>query len=257
MPLRYGKQDILRLKGQPSLAARIGKCGVNFALDEATESEFRAAGVPNSVLAVIPHTKTPQTKTDPPTKKPPRRTPDPEPVTDSRPTVPTQRNSRDGLDYIWIDPSTFTMGCSDGDTECNDDEKKRTRVNLTEGFWIGKTEVTQAAYARMTAGKDPSHFKGPRNPVEQVSWTEAKAYCQAAGMRLPWEREWEFAARAGTRSKYAGAAKPSDVAWYAENSGSKTHPVGGLKPNAWGLYDMLGNVWEWVEDPMPTTRAVQ
>jgi formylglycine-generating enzyme required for sulfatase activity len=158
---------------------------------------------------------------------------------------PTQKtNEKDGLRYVWIPPGSFTMGCSTGDNECLDNEPRRN-VTISQGFWMGQTEVTQAAYQRVT-GKNPSKFKGPNRPVEQVSWNEAKAYCEATGMRLPKEAEWEYAARAGsTEARYGNL---NDIAWYDKNSGKKTHDVAQKQKNAWGLYDMLGNVWEWTDD---------
>jgi len=118
-------------------------------------------------------------------------------------------------------------------------------VTLTKGFWMGETPVTQEAY-KLVTGKDPSHFKGEQLPVENVNWNEARSYCQAAGMRLPTEAEWEYAARAGTSgSRYGELDK---IAWYDKNSGGRTHPVKEKLANKFGLYDMLGNVWEWVAD---------
>ncbi len=110
---------------------------------------------------------------------------------------------------------------------------------------MGQTEVTQAAYQRVT-GTNPSHFHGERLPVENLNWDDATAYCQAIGMRLPTSAEWEYAARAGsTTSRYG---ELDAVAWHLGNSGGRSHEVGQKHPNPWGLYDMLGNVWEWVAD---------
>jgi formylglycine-generating enzyme required for sulfatase activity len=137
------------------------------------------------------------------------------------------------------------MGCSPGDGGCNSSEKPAHEVTLTKGFWIGQTEVTQAAYQRLMGG-NPSHFKGVSLPVEQIRWKDAQSYCQAAGMRLPTEAEWEYAARGGNASARYGAANA--VAWYEANSEDSTHEVGQKQANGYGLYDTLGNVWEWVAD---------
>jgi len=110
---------------------------------------------------------------------------------------------------------------------------------------MGQTPVTQEAYRKVT-GKSPSHFQGTNLPVEQVSWDDAAGYCKTVGLRLPTEAEWEYAARAGSASARYGSL--DDVAWYSANSAAQTHPVGQKLRNAWGLYDMLGNVWEWVAD---------
>jgi formylglycine-generating enzyme required for sulfatase activity len=157
----------------------------------------------------------------------------------------TKVNPKDGLTYVWIPPGTFTMGCSPGDRECDDVEKPAHEVTITRGFWIGQTEVTQDAYQRVT-GNNPSSFQGGRLPVESVTWDDARAYCQAAGMRLPTEAEWEYAARAEDASARYG---PLDsVAWSGEGISGRTHEVAQKQANAFGLYDTLGNVWEWVED---------
>ncbi|HTS26583.1 MAG TPA: SUMF1/EgtB/PvdO family nonheme iron enzyme [Bryobacteraceae bacterium] len=161
------------------------------------------------------------------------------------PKTNPQTNEKDGLIYVWIPPGQFQMGCSTGDNECFDQEKRPHQVTISKGFWMGQTEVTQEAYQKVT-GKTPSHFKGPKRPVEEVTWDDARDYCQAAGMRLPTEAEWEYAARAGTIAARYGDL--GAIAWYSENSAKETHDVGGKQPNSFGLYDMLGNVWEWVQD---------
>jgi formylglycine-generating enzyme required for sulfatase activity len=132
-----------------------------------------------------------------------------------------------------------------GESESLDDEKPAHQVTITTGFWMGQSPVTQEAYQRVM-GQNPSHFKGAQLPVENVSWDEAQIYCQAVGMRLPTEAEWEYAARAGTTGSRYGDI--DQVAWYRTNSGGKTHEVARKLPNAWALYDMMGNVWEWTSN---------
>jgi formylglycine-generating enzyme len=160
-------------------------------------------------------------------------------------TPRVKMNPKDGLAYVWIAPGKYVMGCSAGDRDCFAWEKPAHAAEIQKGFWIGQTEVTQQAYRRVM-GANPSRYQGFRRPVDQVSWYDARRYCQAVGMRLPSEAEWEYAARGGTATSRYGALDA--IAWHDGNSGDSTHDVGQKLPNAYGLYDTLGNVWEWVED---------
>ena len=154
-------------------------------------------------------------------------------------------NPRDGLKYVRIPPGSFRMGSSAGDNECQPDEQPSHEVTITRAFWLGTTEVTQAAYSALMQS-NPSLRKGPNHPVEYVSWKTASVYCSAAGLRLPTEAEWEYAARAGTEQAYYGV--PAQIAWFDNGAGGNVHDVGLKQPNRWGLYDMLGNVAEYVSD---------
>ncbi len=159
--------------------------------------------------------------------------------------LPTKINTKDGLNYSWIPPGKCLMGCSANDTECFDWEESRKLVEIRTGFWIGQTEVTQAAYQRVI-GNNPSRYQGLSRPVDQIGWSEARKYCVAAGGRLPTETEWEYAPRAGNQFPRYGTL--DSIAWYDGNSADQTHDVALKAPNAFGLYDTLGNLWEWVAD---------
>lgn len=168
-------------------------------------------------------------------------------VRDTKPQPKIWLNPIDEQKYVWIAPGTFTMGCSPGDSECSDDEKPAHPVDIEKGFWLEQTEVTIGAYKKFAAKHALKPPAGDATlPITGLTWAKAKEYCAAIGGRLPTEAEWEFAARAGNSQAYYGM--PSKVAWFAENSGDARHPVGGKLPNAFGLYDMLGNVREWVLD---------
>lgn len=158
----------------------------------------------------------------------------------------TRVNPVDGLTYTFIPAGNFIMGCSTGDTECDDDEKPPRAVQMASGFWLGQTEVTQAAWKKVNGGANPSYFKSNQLPVENVDWIQASGYCIAIGGRLPTEKEWEYAARGGTTG--ARYEQLDLIAWYGKNSGGTTHPIALQKPNAYGLHDILGNVWEWTSD---------
>jgi len=129
-------------------------------------------------------------------------------------------------------------------------------VTISKPFYMGVFEVTQAQY-QAVIGSNPSNFKGASNPVDKVSWDDATAFCKKLSaktgktVRLPTNAQWEYACRAGSKTRFSYGDddnKLGDYAWYDKNSGGKTHPVGRKKPNAFGLYDMHGNAWEWCND---------
>lgn len=155
--------------------------------------------------------------------------------------------------FRWIAPGSFMMGAGGDDDEAYEDERPPRRVAITRGFWLADTPCTQAMWAAVL-GENPSYFRGAMRPVENVSAKDVDAFvarvAEYADFRLPSEAEWEYACRAGTETARHG--RIDDIAWYDKNSGMKTHDVGRKLPNAWGLYDMLGNVWEWTADSFGT-----
>jgi len=160
---------------------------------------------------------------------------------------PAWVNPADGQTYVWIPPGTFIMGCSPADDQCGPDEKPAHTVKIAAGFWLARTEVTIRAFrAHMSGGQLTERPGEAQLPVTEVTWEKAKKFCAAVGGRLPAESEWEYAARAGVATQYYGEL--SEIAWYADNSGEVPHPVQTKAPNAFGLYDMLGNVGELVLD---------
>jgi len=217
--------------------------------------------------------------------RPPRTIPSPAALTSGLQPSDMRVNPKDSLHYVWIPSGTFRMGCSDGDSECKESERPAHHVELTKGFWMGQTSVTVGAWRRYRnetgkpalPGSDTMSRKineegGNDNmPVVDMTWAEAKGFCEWSGGRLPTEAEWEYAARAGSTSARYGDL--DEIAWSRENSGDqridsahplkqvtnlglldllasgiKPHVVGQKQPNAWKVYDMLGNVKQWTAD---------
>ncbi len=154
--------------------------------------------------------------------------------------------------YALVPHGKFQMGCSPGDGECYDNERPVHEVTLSRDYYMAQTEVTSANYAKFVAHtkrqapQKTEYSKTDQDPVVNVTWDDAQAYCAFVSGRLPTEAEWEYAARGGRPQARYG---PLDsVAWYLDNAGFQLHPVDTKLPNAYGLYDMLGNAWEWAAD---------
>jgi formylglycine-generating enzyme required for sulfatase activity len=163
-----------------------------------------------------------------------------------------------GMEFVSIPAGAFEMGSPSNDADRYDDEGPVHQVTIKKAFYMGSYEVTQAQW-RAVMGDNPSYYTGDDDlPVETVSWDDVQEFIKKLNAkegtdkyRLPSEAEWEYACRAGTTTRYSfgdSDSKLGEYAWYYDNSGSKTHPVGQKKPNPWGLYDMHGNIWEWVQD---------
>ena len=169
-------------------------------------------------------------------------------------TIPVKNGI--SIDMVRVEAGTFTMGATPEMKDPFDSEKPTHRVTLTNDYYIGKYEVTQRLW-QAVMGNNPSEFNGDNLPVDKVSWKDCQKFISklnritGKSFRLPTEAEWEYAARGGNKSRgyqYSGSNNLSDVAWYDENSGSKTHAVGTKQPNELGIYDMSGNVREWCQD---------
>ena len=165
---------------------------------------------------------------------------------------------KDGIsiDMVRVEAGTFTMGATAEMKDRDDSEKPTHQVTLTNDYYIGKYEVTQALW-QAVMGNNPSCYKGDNLPVESVSWDDCQEFISKLNritgktFRLPTEAEWEYAARGGKKSRgyrYSGSNNYSDVAWYYDNSGKRPHAVGTKQPNELGIYDMTGNVCEWCQD---------
>ena len=175
-------------------------------------------------------------------------------ISDDVITIPV----KDGIciEMVKVEAGTFMMGATSEMKNPYDDEKPVHQVTLTNDYYMGKYEVTQALW-QVVMGKNPSYFKGDNLPVNYVRWKDCQRFISKLNsmtgrkFRLPTEAEWEYAARGGKKSRgyqYSGSSNISDVAWYDGNSGDKTHPVGTKQAKELGIYDMTGNVLEWCQD---------
>lgn len=177
------------------------------------------------------------------------------------------------MEMVWCPPGTFAMG-SPGDEPGRRSDEAQHQEEITRGFWIARTEVTQgqwesvmgdrpadnmgnvsieAVFARAAqrGSPYPSDCNADDLPVENVSWRRCREFCRRAGLQLPTEAQWEYACRAGAGGPFAGNGRPDGMGWYDANARGETHPVGKKAPNAWGIHDMHGNVAEWCEDGRP------
>ncbi len=178
------------------------------------------------------------------------------PATSQSSTSSSGSSTIAGFDMVYVKGGTFTMGATAEQVSDAESVEKPTHSVTVSDFYIGKYEVTQAQW-KAIMGTNPSKWKGDNRPVEKVSWNDVQEFIKKLNaqtgkkFRLPTEAEWEYAARGGNQSKgykYSGSNNISEVAWYRDNSKSKTHPVGQKRPNELDIYDMCGNVCEWCQD---------
>jgi|688.fasta_scaffold06594_17 formylglycine-generating enzyme required for sulfatase activity len=182
--------------------------------------------------------------------------------------TPKEITNSIGMKLVLIPKGTFMMGSPESEEGRDKNDETQHEVTISKDYYLGVYEVTQAQYEKMM-GKNPSYFQGAKVgnenanlPVEKISWDDAVEFCKKLSdlpeekkvgrvYRLPTEAEWEYACRAGSKTAYSFDDEEGllpEYGWFKRNSSDRTHTVGLLEPNAWGLYDMHGNVWEWCSD---------
>jgi formylglycine-generating enzyme required for sulfatase activity len=250
-----------RQRRERRLAAAVEKFNPNWTGSDAGVGETIAVSVPPILEAPV-STQIPQEDPTPAPADVPVIAPPvivvaapaaPLPISPAPPPIHEVRvNPVDGQKYVWIPEGKFLMGVSDGDTEAHENEKPQHEVTISRGFWIGQTPITVGAYRKFVLATKakmpakPAFSQTDDHPVVNVSWDDAVAYCRWAEGRLPTEAEWEFAARGGNPAACYGQLER--IAWFDKTAAGATHRVAQLDPNAFGLYDTLGNVWEWCSD---------
>lgn len=255
------KDDVLTLlKGHVStknVAERARERGIDFQVSPGIEEELLRAGATDELLLALREIA-PMPSFSPPPPTSGKTAPVVARVeTSNAAGTPSAGmvNPKDGLKYVWIPSGTFQMGCSPEDDACSYDEKPSHQVKIGKGFWMGQTDVTVGAYKRFAgaAGRQMPAALGFRGrwpddsiPIVNVSWDDAQAYCTWAGGRLPTEAEWEYAGRGGSTGARYGPI--DEIAWYSYDSGGQAQDVAQKRANGFGLYDMLGNVFQWVND---------
>ena len=277
---RLRLMDVVRDQTPVRAEYLIRTCGIRVPFGPELDADLKEAGAEETVRAAVREVA-PRPVVPVPAPKPEAPKPPPGPQAGD-----IRVNPKDGLRYAFVPPGTFRMGCaSDADGPCDNDEKPAHDVQISKGFWMGQTEVTVEAYKRYAraAGKampaEPAFNDRKLNPqwsldslpMTMVDWNDSRGYCEWAGLRLPTEAEWEYAARGGTTGARYGAL--DDIAWYGNNSGdspidaldivtkdqgnyvkrigangNRPRPVGQKTANRFKLYDLLGNVWEWTGD---------
>jgi len=246
---RIRLMDVVRDQTPVRAEFLIRTCGVRVSFSADLETDLKEAGAEEKVIAAVREVAVRPAAPPPVVVEPKPEAPKPPPGPQAG---DVRVNPKDGLRYAFVPAGTFRMGCADSsDGPCDNDEKPAHDVQISKGFWMGQTEVTVEAYKRYAraAGKAmPSglRWSGDAHPITEVDWNDARGYCEWAGLRLPSEAEWEYAARGGTTgARYAAL---DEIAWYSANAGGQARMVAQKFANRFKLYDMLGNVWEWTGD---------
>jgi len=237
---------------KPPLAFR-SKQAVNLSAWDGGTNAFPFQNLVRNIRKILGQPARPE-----PVKPTPQEIHEPEGARELEPHGAKELTNSLGMQFVLIPAGTFMMGSGIAE-EGDEDERPQHQVTLSQPFYLQTTPVTQGQWQRVMAG-NPSLFQecGEDCPVENVSWEDAQDFIRKLNQieetdkyRLPTEAEWEYACRAGSTQRYCfgdGEAELGQYAWYADNSQKTTHPVGRLKPNPWGLYDMHGNVYEWCQD---------